>query len=376
MSQRNRPPYRVSPAQQEEILKQVNELLEKGLIRPSSSHFCSPVLLVQKKDGSWRTCIDYRALNKITVKNRFSIPRIDDILDRLDGASMFSRIDLKSGYHQVRIVPEDIHKTAFRTTFGLYEFLVMPFGLTNAPATFNRMMNRIFRNHRKFVATFFDDIIIYSKNEDDHKEHLHIVFQELRQNKFIVNGKKSEFFMTEVHYLGHIVSKEGVQMDPDKIKAIMEWPELKNVHDIRSFLGLCSYYRRFVKWFVVVAGPLHDLTKKTVQFKWTRIEKEAFESLKFYISREPVLTVPDLSKPFEVQCDASGECVGAVLNQEGHAIAYESKRLQGAEKTVSTYEKELMAVIHALKMWKYYLMGSEFIIRTDHQSLRYFFNSA
>ena len=185
----------------------MNELLQKGLVRPSSSPFCSPVLLVQKKDGLWRMCIDYRALNKITVKNRFPIPRIDDILDRLDGASMFSRIDLKSGYHQVRIVPEDIHKTAFRTTFGLYEFLVMPFGLTNAPATFNRMMNRIFRDHRKFVATFFDDIIIYSKDEDDHREHLSIVFQELRKNKLMVNGKKSEFFMAEIHYLGHSVQR-------------------------------------------------------------------------------------------------------------------------------------------------------------------------
>ncbi|MCO5572361.1 hypothetical protein L7F22_026114 [Adiantum nelumboides] len=193
----NRPPYRVSLAQQEEIMSQVNELLEKGMVQPSSSPFCSPVLLVQKKDGSYRMCVDYRALNKSTIKNRFPVPRIEDIFDRLQGSSYYSRIDLKSGYHQIRIVPEDIHKTAFRTTFGLYEFLVMPFGLTNAPATFNRMMDRIFRPHRSYTGVFFDDIIVYSKTLEEHKEHLKKVFEELHRNKLFINGKKSEFFLQE-----------------------------------------------------------------------------------------------------------------------------------------------------------------------------------
>ncbi|MCO5583745.1 hypothetical protein L7F22_037659 [Adiantum nelumboides] len=175
------------------------------------------VLLVQKKDGSWRMCIDYRALNKNTIKNRFPIPRIDDILDKLEGAAMFSRIDLKSGYHQIRIRSEDVHKTAFRTTFGLYEFLVMPFGLTNAPATFNRMMDRIFRPHQQFVGTFFDDMIVYSKNEEEHRHHLAIVFKELRSHRLLINAKKSEFFLEEIHFLGHIVSKDGVRMDPAKV---------------------------------------------------------------------------------------------------------------------------------------------------------------
>ncbi|MCO5603226.1 hypothetical protein L7F22_057373 [Adiantum nelumboides] len=195
----NKPPYRVSQAQQEEIMRQVNELVEKGMVRPSSSPFCSPVLLVQKKDGTYRMCVDYRALNRITIKNRFPVPGVEDLFDKLQGSTYFSRIDIKSGYHQIRIVDEDIVKTAFRTTFGLYEYLVMPFGLTNAPATFNRMMERIFRPHRNFTGVFFDDVIIYSKTIEEHKEHLKVIFQALRDNKLYVNQKKSEFFLQEIH---------------------------------------------------------------------------------------------------------------------------------------------------------------------------------
>ena len=368
----NHPPYRVSLMQQEEIMKQVQELLEKGLIRHSTSPYCSLVLLVQKKDGTFHMCIDYRSLNKITIKNRFPIPRIDDILDKLQGASIFSRIDLKSGYHQIRIAPQDQHKTSFRTTFGLYEFLVMPFGLTNAPATFNRMMERIFRPYRKFTGVFFDDILVFSTSEEEHNKHLSQVFEELRKHKLFVNAKKSEFFLTEIHYLGHIVSHNQVRMDPVKVKVIIEWPIPTNVHEVRSFLGLCSYYRRFVRYFAAIAAALHDLTKKKISFKWDTAQKEAFSKLKYFLSHDPVLIVPDLRKPFEVHCDASGECIGAVLNQEGHAVAYESRKLRDAELHASIYEKELLIVIHALSIWKHYLLGADFVIKTDHQSLRYF----
>ncbi|MCO5559028.1 hypothetical protein L7F22_012620 [Adiantum nelumboides] len=205
----NKPPYRVSQAQQEEIMRQVNELVEKGMVRPSSSPFCSPVLLVHKKDGTYRMCVDYRALNKITIKNRFPVRRIEDLFDKLQGSTYFSRIELKSGYHQIRIVNEDILKIAFRTTFGLYEYLVMPFGLTNARATFNRMMERIFRPHRNFTGVFFDDVIIYSKSMEEHKKHLQVIFQALRDNKLFINQKKSEFFLQEIQYLGHIISAKG-----------------------------------------------------------------------------------------------------------------------------------------------------------------------
>ena len=368
----NRPPYRVSYAQQEEILSQVNELLEKGLIRPSSSPFCSPVLLVQKKDGSYRMCIDYRALNKQTIKNRFPVPRIEDIFDRLQGSTYYSRLDLKSGYHQIRIVPEDIHKTAFRTQFGLYEYAVMPFGLTNAPATFNRLMEKIFRKHSAYTGVFFDDIIVHSQTLEEHKEHLQAVFDELRANKLYVNGKKSEFFMKEIKYLGHIISKEGIRMDPEKLRVIEEWPEPHNVHELRSFLGMCSYYRRFIAHFSVIAGPLHDLTKKKVPYKWTLREQSAFIELKAKLMSQPLLVLPDLKKPFEVHCDACGDSIGAVLSQEGHPVAYESRRLHEQERSLGVYEKELLSVIHALASWKHYLLGTAFVIYTDHQSIRYF----
>ncbi|MCO5553915.1 hypothetical protein L7F22_007441 [Adiantum nelumboides] len=316
----NKPPYRVSQAQQEEIMRQVNELVEKGMVRPSSSPFCSPILLVHKKDGTYRMCVDYRALNKITIKNKFPVPRIEDLFDKLQGSTYFIRIDLKSGYHQIRIVNEDILKTAFRTTFGLYEYLVMPFGLTNAPATFNRMMERIFRPHHNFTGVFFNDVVIYSKSMEEHKKHLQIIFQALRDNKLFINQKKSEFFLQEIQYLGHIISKSGIHMDPSKLEVIKEWPNPRNLHELRSFIGMCAYYRRFIEKFSLIAGPLHDLTKKNVKYVWTERKQEAFDKLKQKLTSQPVLVLPDLSKPFEVQCDACGDCLGAVLLQEGHSI--------------------------------------------------------
>ncbi|MCO5548020.1 hypothetical protein L7F22_001476 [Adiantum nelumboides] len=272
----------------------------------------------QKKDGSWRMCIDYRALNKITVKNKFPIPRIDVALDRLQGASFFSRIDIKSGYHQIRVNPADVPKTAFRTTFGLYEFLVMPFGLTNAPATFNRMMDRIFRPLRHCVGTFFDDMIVFSKSKTEHREHLRAVFEMLRKERLVVNGKKSEFFMEEIHFLGHIVSKDGVRMDPAKIKAIQDWPKPVNLHE-------------------------------GVVFRFGGRQQQAFKLLKEKLTTEPVLILPDLRKSFQVQCDACSSSIGAVLMQDGHVIAYESRVLRGPEKHMQIYEEELLAVIHALE---------------------------
>ncbi|MCO5603376.1 hypothetical protein L7F22_057526 [Adiantum nelumboides] len=341
----NKPPYRVSQAQQEEIMRQVNELVEKGMVRPSSSPFCSLVLLVQKKDDTYRLCVDYRALNRITIKNQFPVPRVEDLFDKLQGSTYFSRIDLKSGYHQIRIVNEDIVKTAFRTTFGLYEYLVMLFGLTNAPATFNRMMERIFRPHRNFIGVFFDDVIIYSKTIEEHKEHLKVIFQALRDNKLYVNQKKSNFFLQEIQYLGHIISKNGFCMDPAKLEVIKDWPNPRNLHEVTSF----------IEKFSLIAGPLHDLTKKNDKYVWTEKRQQAFDTLKQKLMSQPVLALPDLSKPFEVQCDACGDCLGAVLLQEGHVIAYESCRLSSYEQILGIYEKELLAVLHALDSWKHHL---------------------
>ena len=204
-------------------MRQVNKLiLKKGMNRFSSSPFCSPVLLVQKKDGTYRMCVEYRALNRTTIKNRFPVPRIEDLFDKLQGSTYFSRIDLKSGYHQIRIVHEDIPKTAFRTTFGLYEYIVMPFGLTNVPKTFNRLMEKLFRSNQSFMGVFFDDIIIHSKSLEEHKQHLKVIFQVLRDNKLYINQKKSEFFLQEIQYLGHIISHAGIQMNPTKLEVINE----------------------------------------------------------------------------------------------------------------------------------------------------------
>ncbi|KAI3448707.1 hypothetical protein Pfo_005372 [Paulownia fortunei] len=243
-------PYRMAPTELKELKVQLQELLDKGFIRPSYSPWGAPVLFVKKKDGTLRLCIDYRELNKITVKNKYPLPRIDDLFDQLQGASVFSKIDLRSGYHQLKIKEEDIPKTAFRTRYGHYEFLVMPFGLTNAPAAFMDLMNRVFKQYLdKFVIVFIDDILIYSRDKEEHKEHLKIVLQVLKEKQLYAKFKKCEFWLEQVVFLGHVVSKDGISVDPSKVEAVIKWPTPTNVSEVRSFLGLAGYYRRFVQGF-------------------------------------------------------------------------------------------------------------------------------
>ena len=240
-------PYQMAPIELKELKVQLQELLDKGFIRPSYSPWGAPVLFVKKKDGTLRLCIDYRELNKITVKNKYPLPRIDDLFDQLQGASVFSKIDLRSGYHQLKIKEEDIPKTAFRTRYGHYEFLVMPFGLTNAPAAFMDLMNRVFKQYLdKFVIVFIDDILIYSRDKEEHKEHLKIVLQVLKEKQLYAKFKKCEFWLEQVVFLGHVVSKDGISVDPSKVEAVIKWPTPTNVSEVRSFLGLAGYYRRFV----------------------------------------------------------------------------------------------------------------------------------
>ena len=260
-------PYRMAPTELKELKLQLDELLQKGFIRPSVSPWGALVLFVKKKDGTLRLCIDYRELNKITIKNKYPLPRIDDLFDQLQGAGVFSKIDLRSGYHQLRIKPDDIPKTAFRTRYGHYEFTVMPFGLTNAPAAFMDLMNRVFRPYLdKFVVVFIDDILIYSKDKEGHADQLRTVLQTLREHQLYGKLKKCEFWLEEVVFLGHVVTKEGIKVDPQKVKAITEWPRPTNVTEIRSFLGLAGYYRRFVKDFSKIASPLTNLLKKVNKF--------------------------------------------------------------------------------------------------------------
>ncbi|KAK1607201.1 hypothetical protein QYE76_030874 [Lolium multiflorum] len=346
----NRAPYRTNPEETKEIQKQVQALLDKGYIRISLSPCAVPVILVPKKDGTWRMCVDCRAINNITIRYRHPIPRLEDMLDELSGAAVFSKIDLRSGYHQIRMKEGDEWKTAFKTKFGLYEWLVMPFGLTNAPSTFMRLMNHVLREFiGKFVVVYFDDILIYSRNESDHTIHIRHVLQVLRDNKLYGNLEKCTFCKDKVIFLGYVVSKHGVEVDESKIEAIQNWPTPMNVSQVRSFHGLAGFYRRFVPNFSTIAAPLNDLTKKGVVFEWGAAQDHAFDELKRLLTSAPLLALPDFNKQFEIECDASGIGIGGVLMQEGRPIAYFSEKLSGAKLNYPIYDKELYALIRVLE---------------------------
>jgi hypothetical protein len=370
-------PYRKPPAELAELKKQLQELLDKGFIRPSTWPWGCSALFVKKKDESLRLCIDYQPRNAVTIKNKYPLPRIDVLFDQLVGAKVFSKIDLCSGYHQIKIRASDIPKTTFSTRYGLYEYLVMSFGLTNAPAYFMYLMNSVFMPELdKFVVVFIDDILVYSKNEEEHAGHLHVVLQRLWEQRVYAKLSKCDFWLKEIKFLGHTISQAGIAVDPDKVQEVMNWKPPTTVHHIRSFLWLVGYYRRFILDFSRIAKPMTELLKKGAKFFWGQKCENAFHTLRQHLTTSPVLAQPDDSKPFDVYCDASSTGLGCVLMQDNRVIAYASRALRPHEQNYPTHDLELAAVVHALKMWRHYLMGTHYNIFTDHKSLKYIFTQA
>jgi hypothetical protein len=318
----------MTPKELAELKIQLKELLDKGYIHPSSLPCGYPALLLKKKDQLLRLCVDYRPLNAITIKNKYSLPHIDILFYQLAGAKVFSKVDLRLGYHQIKIHLKDVPKTAFSTRSGLYEYLVISFGLTNALAHFMYLMNFIFMSELdKFVVIFIDDILVYSKNEEEHEQHLRLILQRLRDHQLYAKFSKCAFWLKEVPFLGHIISAEGIEVDSSKVQEVLDWKSPRSVTQIRSFLRLAGYYCRFIPNFSKIAKPMTKLLEKEAKFKWSLQCEEAFLTLKKLLTTTPVLAQPDINKSFDVYCDAFGTGNKGVLMQDGRAIAYASRQL-------------------------------------------------
>lgn len=381
-----RPYYRMSVEEEGELRKQIDTYLRLKQIRPSHSQYAAPVLFVKKKDGRFRMCVDYRLLNKYTVRNQYPLPRIDELIDSLQGSHYFTKLDLTSGYHQIRIVEDDVHKTAFRCKLGHYEFRVMPFGLCNAPVTFQNVMNNVLHEYLyKFCIVYLDDILIYSKNLEEHYQHLDKVFEKLHDAGLRMNVKKCTFCVNEVEYLGFVINEQGCMPQDSHVQDLLKWkPPFTTKKQVRSFHGLASYYRKFIPRFARIAQPLTDLMgDDTKEIVWSEEATQAVQELQQALTSQPILKLPDTDKDFFVYTDASRSTIGAVLTQEHandkgkmvkHPVAYLSRKLSTAEmnpKLYSVYEKEFLAIVHALKKWRHYLLGRHFTIYTDHEPLVY-----
>lgn len=370
-----RRPYRVSSSERKIIEDNVADMLKKKVIRPSTSSWSSPIVLVRKKDGSVRFCVDYRALNRITRKDVYPMPRIDDALDCLQGAEFFSSLDLRSGYWQIPMAEADKEKTAFTTPDGLYEFNVMPFGLCNAPATFERMMDTVLRGLKwKTCLCYLDDVVIFSTTFSQHLERLDEVLTCLSNAGLQLNTKKCRFASKSIKVLGHVVSKDGIRPDPDKTAAVVNFPRPLTQKDLRSFLGLASYFRRFIRNFATIASPLHQLLRTNVPFSWTADCQQAFDALKDALTSDPVLRHFDETAPTVLHTDASGCGIGSVLLQPDaqlreRVIAYASRSLTHAEQNYTITEQECLAVVWSIQKFRPYLYGRHFTIVTDHHAL-------
>lgn len=379
--------YPLAKQHRDEQDRQVRQLLSKRLVRPSASPWGFPVLFVPKPDGTWRMCIDYRLLNNVTKKDGYPLPRIQDCLDTVAGARYLSKIDLTSGYWQIEMDKDSVAKTAFNTRSGKYEFLVMPFGLCNAPATFQRIMNDALREYLyDFVVVYLDDIVVFSNSEEEHEKHLRIVFETLQKHQLYARPSKCLLGASELDFCGHIVGNGRIRPQPQKIEVIRDWPIPINVHEVRQFLGLATYYRRFIRGFARMSTALSDLLveadvelrkKKFRPIRWTPTCQIAFDTLKRALISEPVLRQVNESKAFVIETDCSEWALGCALYQEDeagrlHPVAFDGRKLNGAELNYPVHEKELLAIKHALRTWSAYVLnGTITTIYTDHESLKY-----
>ena len=368
-------PRRLPIHRRQEVGRLVNEMEKEGVIQPSQSPWASPIVLVQKKDGSTRFCVDYRRLNKVTRKDSYPLPRVDDILDSLDGAQWFTTLDLASGYWQVEVDPEHRQKTAFTTGQGLYEFRVMPFGLCNAPSTFQRLMELVLAGLEwDTCLAYLDDIVVFGRTFSEHLQRLRIVLSRLKSANLKLSPKKCQFFQQSVSFLGHVISCHGVSTDPTKVESIRKWPVPVDVQELRSFLGLASYYRRFVKGFADIAAPLHRLLQKCT-FTWSEDCDIAFKSLKQMLLSAPVLGYPRTDSTFYLDTDASKNGIGVVLSQKQGGvecvIAYGSRALTKSERNYCVTRRELLALVYFMRHFRAYLIGRPFMVRTDHAALQW-----
>ena len=369
------PPRRIPANYRDEVQCQINTMLEQGIIEPSSSPWMAPAVFVRKKNGEVRLCVDYRELNKRTVKDAYPLPRPDEVQDRLMGSTVFSTLDLRSGYWQLPVHANDQPKTAFcpGPGFGLFQFCRMPFGLSGAPSSFQRLMNTICSD-LPFVTTYLDDLLVHSKTTNEHVKHLALLFQRMSTAGLTFRGSKCHIGLSSVTYLGHVFSSGGMSPDPEKVSAIRSWATPTDVSSLRSFLGLASYYRRYIHQFANIAAPLYNLTNKGTPFAWDQSCESAFAKLKYALMCAPILKYPDFSvaaKAFQLYTDASAVGIGAILEQSNHVVAYTSRSLSESEKQYSVIQKECLAVVHALKQFRHYLLGRQFSVVTDHAPLQW-----
>ncbi|KEP45615.1 putative Transposon Tf2-1 polyprotein, partial [Rhizoctonia solani 123E] len=379
----NSPLYSMTDAESVALKEWLDKELAAGKIQPSNSSISSPVMFIPKKDGSRRLVVDYRKLNANTKKSVYPLPRPDDLMSKLRGAKIFSALDMRWGYNNLRVAEEDVPKTAFRTKYGLFETKVMPFGLTNAPAYFQHWVNSIFHDMLDVsVVIYLDDILIFSKNEEEHTQHVEEVLRRLQDNQLFCKASKCFFHRQELSYLGIRVSVDGFSLDPLKIQAVQEWPAPTNRKELQSFLGFANFLRRFAKDFSKIARPLNNLISPSAEWKWNTREQESFEELKRVITEAPVLAHADPNKTYYLETDASGAAMGAVLSQRQedgrlHPIGFMSESFKGAELNWDTHDKELHAIIRSLEFWRIYLEGTNepIIVFTDHRNLEYWQNN-